>query len=1800
MYLFENRISILQKVKLIPLLYLVFCNLNGLQAEKSSLKDYQFTIPSLTFNSLFEKNIGQVEYGEYVLYTSNYTVYFDENKISFEYLTPDKLKTTKSVSFQSAQPTTSILPGNSLPTRLNYFNGSTEKDWFLDVPYFENIRYKNVYNNIDILCYVKNDIFEFDFIIHKGGDPNQIKIKTEISSKDVFDDVIVFDSLISLKIPNVYEEVGTEKIAREASFALIDDNILGFDVGEYNKENKLIIDPQVIYSTYFAAENSDEEILDMAVDEDGLVYITGTTGNKFFIAKFLPGNSTFDFLNIFPVGVVPEREIVGRHILLDRENNIIIAGQATDASLPVKNAFQSNYGGIVDAFLMKLTNDGDIIFSTYMGGSKVDPDNNPLKLNGRDYTSGIVVDKSNNIYIYGETDGLGFPGAGGNLGSWDIFFSKVNPDGGLIYTKLIGGPNRDRTDTDDFDQGIAIDSQGLIYILGYAEEGFPIVGDALDNEPDGPFSRDGTLSILNEGGGLIYSTFLPYEFEPTHLYINSKNNVIMAGLGGWPLVNSVADVGETQIVVLDHITKNTLYSTYLPGKRYFNSKLYLTQEDQIFFGARPNNNDILEITDQLPEFENATERGIYVFQIDLESGSIPFSTKIGGSGFDYLGGLVKKGNQLYLGGGTTSQDYYTTDDKFPNQQLGNRDAFLSIISLSGNPVLMHDANPKFLATGFLGIGTVDSIQQIKDPKDLDRALLREINGTTADGASKILLTLEFDKMVEDCEIDLENDEGIIQWPWGKSTVDNSGAKKAYAIYKPPIGLSSASKTENFNQILGQVIKTSAKCKSENETITQEINIPLIHPPVVLVHGTFDNPVNCWKTPIAGEKSMFQSLQAAGYYVTTVDYQDSNGDENGYCSFFSDVEINSFECNKKVVYENPGGIAEAIEYYRVNFNVAATRTDVIGHSMGGVLPRVYASDDDLFDTRYNDDYYRNDNYNQGDISRLITIASTHHGSDGSEFLSVFNESWKNSNLPFNEKLANGLVSTVAWFGLGVGTTGAVKDQMPSSRALKRIGPTKIPSHAIVCTVKDFSNIEGNIGEAGSIATYANLLKGVTAYFYFFPGGLNFYLKNRILKYKRLPASLQNSNLFQWNAVPIKPLEKEIVLQSAKPDKLVNLTTKVEEGLSEFWQNWHFLQWDTDPDWIQETSQKYKLQYETAEYNPFEPDDEFNDLVQNKQYDIISGEMPYDEDITESSNFAVDFIRYLIFKNDLNDCVVRYESQTGSLEEPYISHFDKHIHSYAPRYPDVIARILELLNGGLKDFNTAGFPGAGRRLSEAIPNPDYIMEGMSNLNLEPSRKSRFGCEAVCWSGMVPSHAEAFLNIAVEKDIVILGRPVNPDATTLIANDAATKGMNLKGKSANWGPHKGYIPVNQKYSKLWNLYGDDFNKRAEQIKVFSNKTKKQLQNEPDAVVKAPLMVKYDCGNTKEFQVYVDTFISDAEESVFLVETEESNVSIFQWKIEKDGTCPASSSMVDLPLSQLIPLEVMSKPRADDTIYFTADYDLLAIGFKEPGLAGWEDDPYEIPTLTKFDTEKGLITEEQKSLLIELNNEVRNISGYKGGDVSHHGPENQFYILDKPKDSSPYVDYPITAFYKQDGKGIIEAIPRGPRNFRDIYLKKFMAEKRRAGYDLYENIHSPGWSWDRFGKYTYVKGWDDRDDPVLADSPEEIPFPQDCSCNNLQPNEILKIKSDQDHVYETQSFTLFPNPASEFLNVELIDHSKVPLAYTLTNSLGIQVVTNKVLSAELKEIMRIDISKFYPGIYVLTVQFQDHFESQTICIIK
>jgi len=67
------------------------------------------------------------------------------------------------------------------------------------------------------------------------------------------------------------------------------------------------------------------------------------------------------------------------------------------------------------------------------------------------------------------------------------------------------------------------------------------------------------------------------------------------------------------------------------------------------------------------------------------------------------------------------------------------------------------------------------------------------------------------------------------------------------------------------------------------------------------------------------------------------------------------------------------VKDAREHMR-QMDVACTRVDIVAHSMGGILTRLYMQNN--FDSEHQ--FFRPDNFNGGDINRLITINTPHMG------------------------------------------------------------------------------------------------------------------------------------------------------------------------------------------------------------------------------------------------------------------------------------------------------------------------------------------------------------------------------------------------------------------------------------------------------------------------------------------------------------------------------------------------------------------------------------------------------------------------------------------------------------------------------------------------------------------------------------------------------------------------------------------------------------------------------------------------------
>ena len=1002
---------------------------------------------------------------------------------------------------------------------------------------------------------------------------------------------------------------------------------------------------------------------------------------------------------------------------------------------------------------------------------------------------------------------------------------------------------------------------------------------------------------------------------------------------------------------------------------------------------------------------------------------------------------------------------------------------------------------------------------------------------------------------EEGKVTFSIDNNTLEQPWGKETIEVNGDYYGLATYQAPEDLSSMSGVRSNSAGLDKMnLEVAIEFDASGEVTNKTAPLTVVRPPVVLVHGTLSNPADAWMTAATPFQSMYDVLSNSGFKVYMANYEESNGSGNP----------SGLDYNKMVVWgdEGEGGIQDALKDYRDNLEYAVTQADVVGHDMGGLLARVYASD---HEGGYNPDYKRQENFMEGDINRLVTLATPHYGSEFREFQVFLEESSSLVNLPDFTLMTwlyqNALV--FYYWSNGLVVTDAVVDQVPppGNGALSRIGETDIPSHAITCHTPFGQGILKN-KVFDPQESYYDLYWYTTLLLY-----NNKAFRDRYLDQHKI--ALLASGQFARETISGRNASELV----AAYEDIMYFKQMVEDGLWYAGQVMAVL----DGTWTLPAATTI-LKYAFAEVGMSNYTDPLLDVasgnlsgVASKYFNSAVG-LPTAEDVIKTylstNDKSMEVIRSLIFDNDLNDGIVRVQSQTGGLEKidmRYVTHLDTILHAMAPRDPEVQDAVVDLLKNGMESFREEGFPEMGDPLK--LYYPDSVLNLISE---------EVGDKAICRSGMVPSHARAFANVADRENLIVITRPVNPDGTKLIACDNATKVMNVKPKSSNWGPQKGYLPQLQRYSKIWQLYEGD--KRIETIMKYDQKVEENI--EEMIAMPTPLQVS-TCNEI--YDVYIDkneyTPPNDWEgavKEIVLVRTRGETEEVCLWNPNsKELEIVESTCRKKGPTDNLEPFMVMATlpdPENDKpSIPLTADYDLLMFGFYEGEDQGPPDPPSDLP----FDKDRGQITDAQKDIIDKLNLAVAN-TGYKGGNVSHHGPENQF-------SQSPYIDYPVTAFVpswvkygvlKESTGGNIITIGMGPPGFRDIYLKRFINAMRAKGFDLYDNPTAPGWHWTWDPK---LQGYLLEDSDQIGAYVEEIKNPDceklnagepvtDCACpkepaqdiSNDEPSSwLFGLHGDEDLV--SDALAVYPNPIeSGFLNIDISSTELERVTYLMYNSHG------------------------------------------------
>ena len=199
----------------------------------------------------------------------------------------------------------------------------------------------------------------------------------------------------------------------------------------------------LIFCTYIGGAG-DDRAYGVAIDaSDNIVVAGATTSRNFPLTaawQTLPGGGRDAFvIKLDTKGkTVAYSSYLGGNdadsafsVAIDASGNAYVAGDSRSYNFPVRNALRAQNAGGQDGFLTKISPAGQIVFSTYLGGS------------ADDHAGSVAVDSSGQAHVTGSTYSRDFPVVQAGVLFTSILFVAsnllVDLSYGLVDPRIRGG-----------------------------------------------------------------------------------------------------------------------------------------------------------------------------------------------------------------------------------------------------------------------------------------------------------------------------------------------------------------------------------------------------------------------------------------------------------------------------------------------------------------------------------------------------------------------------------------------------------------------------------------------------------------------------------------------------------------------------------------------------------------------------------------------------------------------------------------------------------------------------------------------------------------------------------------------------------------------------------------------------------------------------------------------------------------------------------------------------------------------------------------------------------------------------------------------------------------------------------------------------------------------------------------------------------------------------------------------------------------------------------------------------------------
>ena len=487
---------------------------------------------------------------------------------------------------------------------------------------FEELYFVNVYQGIDWRLYIENNQVKQEFIVKPHANSNLIDLEyISTGNIDVKTDEIKISNklgvftegkLICYQTPKK-NNVNAKYTYSKKFKGTGKDKISYYDVKikteNYNHNEVLVIDPILQWSTFYGG-STDEDA--HAIHSDGVNTWVGGHSLSFNFPTLNPGSSAY---------------------------------------------YQgSNSGGVGDAFILKFSSTGSLIWATYFGGTA-----------SEEVLS--VFSNGSNVWVAGYTSSTDFPllnpGSGAFYqstvaGMGDGFILKFNTAGVLQWSTYVGGLNSDYFSALQY-------KNNELYVVGTsASSDFPVLNAGTFYQSYGGIN-DGVILKFNSANNLVWSTFFggtgndfinTIQANATHIFIggqtNSSNFNVLNG-GGY-FQNTLA--GSADGFISKFTLNGTLaWSTYFGGNNFDKISSLTLDNNSVWISGNTGSTTLPVFNAGGTSYFQSSNSGFtngFVSKFNLLSTSLKWSSYYGGTANDYFTGITNDGENVFVGGYTNS------------------------------------------------------------------------------------------------------------------------------------------------------------------------------------------------------------------------------------------------------------------------------------------------------------------------------------------------------------------------------------------------------------------------------------------------------------------------------------------------------------------------------------------------------------------------------------------------------------------------------------------------------------------------------------------------------------------------------------------------------------------------------------------------------------------------------------------------------------------------------------------------------------------------------------------------------------------------------------------------------------------------------------------------------------------------------------------------------------------------------------------------------------------------------------------